>query len=99
VERKRIIITDYVTHRARTRGFDIQDIESIVRHSEEPFFDTETHRLVAVGRSAKRLVMIPYEENDEEVVPVTVHAVTRQQIRFRVSTGRFTHGEDNAVFP
>jgi hypothetical protein len=92
VDRKRIIITDYVTYRARSRGFDIQDIESIVRHSEERFFDTETHRLVAVGRSANRLVMIPYEENDEEVVPVTVHAVTRQQIRFRVSTGRFIHG-------
>lgn len=89
---KRVIITEYVTYRARTRGFDIQDVEAIVRHSEERFFDVETHRLVAVGRSANRLVMIPYEETDEEVVPVTIHAVTRQQIRFRVNTGRFIHG-------
>jgi hypothetical protein len=35
--------------------------------------------------------MIAYESVGEEITPVTVHAVTRQQIRFRVQTGRFTH--------
>ena len=92
MDRKRVIITDYVTYRAHTRGFDIQDVESIVRHSEERFFDVETRRLVAVGRSANKLVMIPYEESDQELIPVTIHMVTRQQIRFRVNTGRFIHG-------
>ena len=35
------------------------------------------------------LVVIPYERSDNVVAPVTIHAITRQQIRFRVKTGRF----------
>jgi hypothetical protein len=35
------------------------------------------------------LVLIAYEEDDIAITPVTVHAVTRQQITTRVRTGRF----------
>jgi hypothetical protein len=91
VTKKRVVITDYVDYRARTRGFDVNDIESIVKHTEERYFDVETHRLVAIGRSNEKLVVIPYEESDEVCTPVTVHAVTRKQIRFRVNTGRFVY--------
>ena len=48
MDQKDIVISDYVLYRARTRGFSIQDIQSIVRYSEERYFDVETRRLVAV---------------------------------------------------
>ena len=92
MDQKDIVISDYVFYRAHTRGFSIEDIQSIVRYSEERYFDVETRRLVAVGHSSNRIVMIPYEENEKELIPVTIHAVTRQQIRFRVNTGRFMYG-------
>lgn len=92
MDQKNVVISDYVSYRAHTRGFTIEDIESIVRYSEERYFDVETRRLVAVGHSGNRIVMIPYEENEKELIPVTIHAVTRQQIRFRVHTGRFMYG-------
>ena len=86
-----IVWTEYLQHRAKLRGFDLAAIEHIIRHSSERYFDTETGRTVVVGRDSKQLLMIPYEAADEIITPVTVHAITRQQIRFRLRTGRFRH--------
>jgi len=83
--------TEYLKHRAATRGFDLEKLEQIIRHSSERYFDTETGRHVAVGKHDEQLVMIPYEVEREIITPVTVHATTRQQIRFRLNTGRFTN--------
>ena len=72
------------------RGFELARLEHIVRHSSERYVDTETGRTIVVGPHDKQLVMIPYEADGDVITPVTVHAVTRQQIRFRLQTGRFT---------
>ena len=86
-----IIWTEYLQYRAELRGFDLTKLESIIRHSSERYFDTETRRAIVVGRHHKQLVMIPYEVDGETIIPVTIHAITRQQIRFRLRTGRFTN--------
>jgi len=67
------------------------EAEKIVRYSQERYFDTETQRLVAVGEHGNRVVMIPYEESETEITPVTIHAITRKQINFRLNTGRLTY--------
>jgi len=84
-----IIWTDYVKYRARLRGFDIANIEHIVRYSSERYFDTVTGRLIAVGRIDNLLVIIPCDTNQGSITPITIHATTRQQINFRLKTGRF----------
>jgi hypothetical protein len=38
-----------------------------------------------------KLVIVPYEAEEEAITPVTIHVTTRQQINFRIKTGRFTH--------
>ena len=83
--------TEYLKHRAAIRGFDLEKLEHIIRHSSERYFDTETGRHVAAGKHDEQLVMIPYETEQDVITPVTVHATTRQQIRFRLNTGRFTN--------
>ena len=83
--------TDYLRYRAALRGFDLAKLELIIRHSSEHYFDTETGRSVVVGRHERILVMIPYEMKGDSIEPVTVHATTRHQIRFRLRTGRFIH--------
>lgn len=83
------IWTEYVKHRARSRGFDLAIIEHILSFSGERYLDTVTRRRVAVGRHGKRLVMVPYEQENDKVTPVTIHATTRQQINVRLKTGRF----------
>jgi hypothetical protein len=87
----KFIRSEYIRHRAESREFDLEKVEEILRYSAERYFDTETNRLIAVGRHDERLIMIPCEVHGETVRPVTVHAVTRQQINFRIKTGRFAN--------
>jgi len=86
-----IIWSDYLKYRTELRGFQLSKTENILRHSEERYFDTATRRLIAVGKHDDILVMIPYEKHGNEIIPVTIHATTRQQIKFRLKTGRFVY--------
>ena len=86
-----IIWTDYLKYRAALRGFDLEKLEEIIRHSAERYFDTETERHVVVGRHNLQLVIIPYDIDNDTITPVTVHTISRQQIRFRLNTRRFIH--------
>ena len=82
--------TDYMKYRAGLRGFDLAKIEEIVKYSMERYFDTETGRRIVIGHHDRILVMIPYEANPDLITPITIHTITRQQIRFRIQTGRYT---------
>jgi hypothetical protein len=84
-----IVWTEYLKYKAHLHGFELSLIEQVVRFSEERYFDTITQRLIAVGRHGNRLIVVPYEKEDDTVTPVTVHATTRQQITFRLRTGRY----------
>jgi len=85
-----VIWTDYMRYRAKLRGFDIEKLEQVIIHSTERYYDTETGRaVVVIGRHDKKLVIMPYETADDLITPVTVHSTTRQQINFRLKTGRF----------
>lgn len=86
-----VVWTDYMKYKVKLRGFDLADIENILRSSPERYSDTATGRRVAVGSHDNRLVMIPYETDEISITPVTIHVTTRQQINFRIRTGRFTH--------
>ncbi|MDD5216282.1 MAG: hypothetical protein PHQ03_12220 [Methylococcales bacterium] len=88
---KQIIFTDYLKYRAQLRGFDLAIIENVVRYSKERYVDNETYRLIVVGQHNDKLVMIAYEQTDNDITPVTIHATTRQQIKFRLTTGRLSY--------
>jgi hypothetical protein len=83
--------TDYMRHRTGIRGFDLGTIEKIIRYSTERYFDKASLRSVIVGKHDNNLVLIPYDKTDNEIIPVTVHATTRQQINFRLKTGRYVN--------
>lgn len=86
-----IVWTAYLRYRAELRGFELARIEEIVRYSKERYVDNATARLVAIGKQADRLLMVPYEREEDAFRPVTVHATTRNQIEARIRSGRFTH--------
>lgn len=86
-----IVWSDYSKYRSELRGFELSKIENILRHSGERYFDTATRRLIVVGKHDDRLVLVPYEKQGNEITPVTIHATTRQQINFRLKTGRFIY--------
>lgn len=84
-----IVWTEYLLYRANLRGFDIEILEEIIRYSTERYFDTTTRRKVVIGKHNAKLVIIPYDQSDSRLIPVTVHSTTRQQLKFRQKTGRF----------
>ena len=85
-----IVWSDYMKYRAKLRGFSLEKIEEMLRYSSERYFDSETHRIIVVDKHDNRLVIIAYDEDGDTIVPVTIHAITRQQIKFRLKSGRFT---------
>ena len=84
-----IVWTEYLKYRAGLRGFDLLIVEKVLRFSEERYLDTVAGRQVVIGRHGGLLIMIPYERVGDEVIPITIHATTRQQINFRLKSGRF----------
>ena len=84
-----IIWTDYFIYRTKLRGFKLETLEAIIRLSSERYFDTETQRFITIGRHEHRLVAIVCEYDNEDVTPITVHATSQQQVRFRLRTGRY----------
>ena len=84
-----IVWTDYLKYRAGLRGFDLVIVEKVLRFSEERYFDTVTGRQVVIGRHGGLLIMIPYEQIGDDIIPITIHATTRQQVNFRLKSGRF----------
>jgi hypothetical protein len=75
-------------YRARLRKFALDEIERIVRYTNERYIDYVTGRWIAIGRHKGALVLIPYEIEEQKLIPVTIHATTRQQINLRLKTGR-----------
>lgn len=72
------------------RRYDAVTVEHILRFTSERYLDAETSRLIAVGKHESTLVMIPYEQDESTITPVTIHATTRRQINVRIQTGRLT---------
>lgn len=88
----RVVWTDYLKYKASLRGFDLSRIETIIRHTSERYYDVVTDRDIAVGHYDSKLVLIPYESDEDIITPVTIHVTTRQQINVRIKTRRFIHG-------
>ena len=87
---KQIYWTDYFKYRVKLRGFNLENVEEILRYGTERYCDTATNRLVVIGKDANVLVMIPHEIDEENTItPITIHATSRQQINYRVKSGRF----------
>jgi len=86
-----IVFNDYIKYRAKLRRFDLDKVEYILRYSHEKYFDLETQRKIVVGKHDEIIIMIPYEIHEECLVPITIHATSRQQIKFRLKTGRFNY--------
>ena len=89
MEAATIVWTEYMKYRLSLRGYDLGTVEHILRYSSERYTDTVSGRMVAIGRHEELLVMIPYEQKGGTVTPVTIHAMSRQQINPRLKSGRF----------
>ena len=90
-EKFSIMWSEYMKYGVHLREFRLSKVEDIIKYSEEKYFDSATHRMIVIGKHDDRLVMIPYETKGDKIIPITIHATTRQQINFRIKTGRFRY--------
>lgn len=67
----------------------LETIAAVGRFASERYFGTNHSRLVGVGRFGRLLLLVPYEEDDQSITPVTVHTITRQQMTWQLQEGRF----------
>ncbi len=81
--------TRYFQNRCIQRHFSIEKAEKVIRYSTERYFDIDTSRRIVVGSFDNRLILIPYDEDDNIITPVTIHETDRKQINFRIKNGRF----------
>ena len=58
---KHILWIDYLEHKARARGCALALLEHMLRHATERYDDTQTRRLVVIGRHHRALVLIASE--------------------------------------
>lgn len=86
-----IVWTDYMNYRTSLRGFELDIIEQIVKYSTERYNDLLTGRRVVIGNHKNKLVLIPYETDINTIIPITIHTTSRQQIRHRIRTGRYSY--------
>ncbi len=70
-----IIWTSYLRYRVIQRGFDLDLIENILRFSSERYYDVETERAIVVGKHGEQLVVIPYEQSENTITPITIHGM------------------------
>lgn len=89
MEETTIVWTEYMKYRLSLREYTLTTVEQILKYSSERYVDTVTGRAIAIGRHEKLLVMIPYELKGRTLTPVTIHATNRQQINYRIKSGRF----------
>ena len=75
-----IVWSDYIKYRIDLRGFDHKKVETILRYSDERYFDNVTQRRIVIGSHDRLLVMIPYEIEEGNIISVTIHVTTRQQL-------------------
>lgn len=72
--------TSYLQFRAQLRQFDLNTLEGILRNTSERNTDAANGRRVAIGKHGNTPVAIPYEMDEDAMIPVTVHATSRQQV-------------------
>ena len=90
---KKIRYIDYFLDRLRFRKIPKAVVERILHEATEQYFDAETGRFIVVkevkyGRRSKRL-MVAYVEQENEIIPITVHPVTKRQVQSRIKRLRW----------
>jgi len=90
---KKIRFIDYFLDRLRFREIPEAVVERVLREATQRYTDAETGRYIAVkevkyGRRRRRL-MVAYEEQGNEIIPVTVHPVTKRQVQSRIKRQRW----------
>jgi hypothetical protein len=85
----------HLRFKLRVRGIPQDMPERIYRESNQRYYNHHTLRHIAVMqvyyRRRRTWMMIAYDQFPDRVEIVTIHPITKRQIRERLKRGRWTH--------
>lgn len=90
---KPIRLCAHLRERLRLREIDAHVPEQILRAPERLFLDTETGYRIGLApvqyRGAQRVMMVAFEETEDEIVAVTIHPLGAGDIEAKLKSGRW----------
>ncbi len=96
---KQIEYSEHLKFRLQARQIPEKLPERIYRESKQRYFDHDTGRYVAVlsvlYHQQRCLMMIAFDEFEEDVTIITIHPIEKQQIQSRILSGRWTNEPTN----
>ena len=94
-----VIYSRHLQFRMQMRGIPEKMPERIYRESQQRYYNHHTLRRVAVmevqHNRRRTLMMIAYDQFAEHADLLTIHPITKDQIRERLRTGRWTDEKNN----
>lgn len=89
-----IIYTDHLKLRLKVRKIPFHYPKIIYEDPEQLFFDNFESNKIAIKRlkynKKLRNMMVAYEENNSDVMIITIHLISDDKIINRLMTGRWT---------
>lgn len=79
----RIVWTAYMKYKSKLRGFNLLQIEDVINSSSERYLDTITGRRVIVGKYESKLILIPYEMDENSVINCPHHDASTNQFSYK----------------
>ena len=90
---KPIRYCDHLKGRLALRGIAYDLPATVIQVAERVFWDTETGYKIAVSEAAYRggthLMMVAFEETDEDIVAVTIHPLDAKDVKVKLRSGRW----------
>ena len=92
----RIVYTDHLRARLKEREIPLKIVKEIFDKAEEYYLDKLRGHNIVVStvkyQGKLRKALLAYDTiSEEEVEAITVHPITSEQIKQRVSSGRWIH--------
>lgn len=94
----KLVFTDHLKTRLKQRGIPTKVVREIFKQSLENYWDNLRNRNIIIGevlyQGKIRKVLAAYDkiENTKEVV--TIHPITDEQIKQRLSSGRWEYEKE-----
>ncbi len=87
--------SNHLRFRMRVRQIPLRMPERIYRESTQRYYNHHSLRRIAIldvsYKLRRTLMMIAYDQYPDYVEILTIHTITKKQIRNRLRSGRWTH--------
>ena len=97
----KVTYSAHLQFRMNVRKTPEQMPESIYRNSTQRYDNHHTLRRIAIQevyyQHRRTLMMIAYDQFPDYAEVITIHTITRQQIREHLRIGRWTHAKSDAA--